>query len=234
MHMCKAYETWLFLESGPGLPPVNMAWDEALLEFVGAGGTPVFRVYSWAEPAVTFGYFQRFELVRRLTGFERPVRRPTGGGIVRHGNDLTYALVLPAGHWWYRLRATESYRTLHQWIGKAFSGLGLDPELAPSSYHPGHTGECFVGHEQFDLVLSGRKIAGAAQRRTQTGLLIQGSIQLPGHGPGMNEQTLALLQAGTEMFRVHWLQMQPNPELLQRVNWLVTNKYGTDAFNQKR
>lgn len=234
MHLCETSETWLFLDSGPGRPAVNMAWDEALLDFVGAERTPVFRVYGWTEPAVTFGYFQSFELVRRITGCQHPVRRPTGGGIVRHGNDLTYALVLPAGHWWYRLRATESYRTLHKWIGKAISRLGLEPELAASRSDAGHTGECFVGHEQFDLVLAGKKIAGAAQRRTQAGLLIQGSIQLSEHERGANALTMVLLETGAEMFKVRWVQMRPGPELVERVNWLASNKYGTEAFNRKR
>jgi hypothetical protein len=40
-------------------------------------------------------------------------------------------------------------------------------------------GACFAGHERFDLLWRGRKIAGAAQRRNQLGLLIQGSVQLP-------------------------------------------------------
>ena len=38
-------------------------------------------------------------------------------------------------------------------------------------------GQCFVGHEKFDLLWHGRKIAGAAQRRNKLGLLIQGSVQ---------------------------------------------------------
>jgi hypothetical protein len=40
-------------------------------------------------------------------------------------------------------------------------------------------GQCFVGHEKFDLLWHGKKIAGAAQRRSKLGLLIQGSVQPP-------------------------------------------------------
>src|SRR4029077_13674801 len=74
---------------------LNMALDEALLE---KAAMPALRFYRWGRPAISFGYFGKFDDAARAgVGYEL-VRRWTGGGIVLHGNDLTYSLVLPNGH----------------------------------------------------------------------------------------------------------------------------------------
>src|SRR5690348_2057601 len=99
--------TWLFCSS-PGDPAVNMAWDEVLLETMPSSRTPVMRFYSWTSPAASFGYFQKYSEVERVTLLRPLVRRPTGGGIVPHDADWTYSLAFPAGHPWYSLTAVES------------------------------------------------------------------------------------------------------------------------------
>ena len=47
------------------------------------------RFYAWLEPAATFGYFQRFAEVERMTLLRPLLRRPTGGGLVPHAADWT-------------------------------------------------------------------------------------------------------------------------------------------------
>jgi lipoyl(octanoyl) transferase len=70
---------------------MNMAIDEALFE---NATKPSIRLYQWNHPALSFGYFGRYADV---AGEDRDlVRRWTGGGIVFHGNDLTYSVVIPA------------------------------------------------------------------------------------------------------------------------------------------
>src|SRR4051812_38712715 len=49
-----------FLQTPPAAAAWNMALDEALLLFVSSIGEPIFRSYSWTEPAATFGYFQKY------------------------------------------------------------------------------------------------------------------------------------------------------------------------------
>jgi hypothetical protein len=169
--------TWLLLDSGPCPPAFNMALDEALLELAPGTAAPVLRLYGWTEPAATFGYFQRYAEIERLTTLRPLLRRPTGGGLVPHDADWTYSLAFPAGHEWHGLKAAASYRRVHEWLRLAFARLGVETELA-SCCRPG-AGQCFLGYEQHDLLWHGRKIAGAAQRRTKTGLLIQGSVQPP-------------------------------------------------------
>src|SRR5207245_6475497 len=71
---------------------MNMALDEALLEHATA---PSIRFYRWQSPALSFGYFGKFTDVDAYAPAHDLVRRWTGGGIVFHGDDLTYSIVIP-------------------------------------------------------------------------------------------------------------------------------------------
>ena len=77
-----------------------MAVDAALLQAAPSLASPVLRFYSWAEPAATFGYFQKYSDVERMTLLRPLVRRPTGGGLVPHDSDWTYSMVFPPGTAW--------------------------------------------------------------------------------------------------------------------------------------
>ena len=75
----------------------NMATDWWLFE---NAVTPTFRHYQWTEPEISFGYGQDWKWAEQETSTEidHLIRRPTGGGIVKHGKDWTYCLVLPIMH----------------------------------------------------------------------------------------------------------------------------------------
>ena len=243
---------WLLLNSGLCAPAFNMALDEALLEFLARLGKPVLRLYGWTEPAATFGYFQKFAEIERATLLRPLIRRPTGGGLVPHDADWTYSLAFPAGHEWYLLRAEESYRRAHEWIQAAFTRLDIPTNLAPQSRSSPRVealseirndqshltsaatkempGECFVGHEKSDLLWQGRKIAGAAQRRTRAGLLIQGSVQPPPVGLRRADWEKAMVA----VMRRTWEDFQPDAALCERTAWLGAQKYSQAAFLKKR
>jgi lipoate-protein ligase A len=157
------------------------------------------------------------------------IRRPTGGEIVPHDADWTYSLAFPAGAEWHGLRAEESYRRAHEWIRSAFAKLNVETELA-SCCMKSAPGQCFVGHEKFDLLWHGRKIAGAAQRRTLGGLLIQGSVQPPPVGLRRAEweEAMAAVAGGT------WIDFSPDAALRARVEMLVVQKYSHKTFLEKR
>jgi lipoate-protein ligase A len=235
--------SFLLLQSGPCAPAFNMALDEALLEAMPRLGQPVLRFYGWTEPAASFGYFQRFAEVERATLLRPLVRRPTGGGIVPHDADWTYSLAFPTGHEWYSLRAEDSYRRVHEWIQAAFGKLDVITELAPSSRKSG-PGQCFVGHEKSDLLWHGQKIAGAAQRRTRAGLLIQGSVQPPPLGLARADWERAMCDAAERRsVGVHALacspdklklELQPDAALQERAVELAAKKYSQATFTQTR
>lgn len=224
---------WLVLHSGKSDAAWNMALDEALLEFAREIGRPVLRFYGWTESAASFGYFQHYRDVEGWTGLRPLVRRPTGGGLVAHDADWTYALIFPPIHEWHGIKAEESYRRVHEWVSAAFGLLRVSTELAPAPIKE-VPGRCFVGAEKFDLLWSGRKIAGAAQRRNKFGLLVQGSVQ---EQPKEAERTIwekMMLEAGTNKFGAEWEELKPPAPLLERAEYLKTEKYLQASYNQRR
>jgi len=226
-------ETWLLLDSGPREAGFNMALDEALLESAAAHARPVFRFYGWTDRAATFGYSQRYHEVERLTLLRPLMRRPTGGGWVAHDADWTYSLVFPPGHWWYTLRARESYECVHAWIRDAFTRISVDTVLSPCCQKEA-PGQCFVGAERHDLLWQGRKIAGAAQRRNKLGLLIQGSVQPPPLALAKADWQKAMCGVAVEQWRVGWESLELHSVTVARAEELVRIKYSRSEFCQSR
>jgi lipoate-protein ligase A len=221
------------IQSGAGGAAHNMALDEALLESASSIGRPVLRFYGWAEPAATFGYFQKYAEVERWTLLRPLIRRPTGGGLVPHDADWTYSLVVPPTEPWYELSATESYRRMHEWVRAAFEKIGITTELAPCC-RKALPGQCFAGHEKYDVLWQERKVAGAAQRRNRKGLLIQGSVQPPpvqilrtDWEQAMGDAAEVLLGKTLEMFT-------PQAALVDRAGELAIATYSQTAYNCRR
>src|ERR1700730_10967615 len=106
---------------------LNMAIDEALLEIATA---PSIRFYRWDQPALSFGYFGRFADVANYASERDIVRRWTGGGIVFHGDDLTYSIVVPANDPVFEKSSMSIYENVHQAIRHALVGEGQHAELA--------------------------------------------------------------------------------------------------------
>lgn len=206
-----------------------MALDEALLVEAQSIGGPVLRFYGWTRPAASFGYFQRIADVEKAALLRPLVRRPTGGGIVPHDADWTYSVVIPAGHPWHSLRAQQSYRRIHEWVQSAFARLNVATTLADRARHP-RPGECFAGHEVDDVLWQGRKVAGAAQRRTRTGLLIQGSVQPPPLGLSRSSWQRTMCEAQP----ADWREWTPGDRLRRRVEELIRSKHGSEAYQRKR
>ena len=167
-----------------GDPPANMAIDAALPAALPEGAA-VFRHYGWTAPSATFGYAQKIADVRAATPPDiRLCRRITGGGIVDHRDDWTYALALQSDLPAVREPATRLYATLHACLRDALADTGVEAELAPCPRHCGESpaaaaaaDQCFVRAAANDVVRpGGPKIAGAAMRRSREGLLVQGSV----------------------------------------------------------
>jgi len=224
---------WLLLNSGKCEAAFNMALDEALLESAPHRCAPVLRFYGWTEPAATFGYFQKHAEVATLTKLHPLIRRPTGGGIVPHDADWTYSFVVPPNLEWYSLSAEASYRCIHDWLRLAFVELGVETELAPCC-KKSLPGQCFIGHEKFDLLWHGKKIAGAAQRRKKQGLLIQGSVQPPPKPLKRELFEAAMAAVAQKAFGVSWTKFAPAASLHDLTEILVREKYSLAEHNQQR
>ena len=227
------FDQWLLLDSGACDCAFNMALDEALLEFAPELGGPVLRFYGWTQPAASFGYFQRIAEIELATPLRPLVRRPTGGGLVPHDADWTYSVVIPPNHSWYALRAAESYERMHRWIQAAFASLGVATELAPCCRKE-MPGQCFAGFEKSDVLRLGRKVAGAAQRRTKTGLLIQGSIQPPPSGVTRTRWQEAMVNAAGSEWMMLFQSVEPDAKVRRRAEFLAAEKFSRAEHNRRR
>jgi lipoate-protein ligase A len=106
-------------------------------------------------------------------------------------------------------------------------------ELAGHTFHT-TPGQCFVGAEQFDVLHQGAKVAGAAQRRSRQGLLIQGSIQPPAFALDRRHWQTQMLQTATRQWQVTWERINlPDPVGVSAAELAVT-KYSQDKHNRKR
>ncbi len=153
----------------------NMAVDEWLL---GQSEQPILRVYKWQPHWGSFGYFVTDVDAAAALGDLQRVRRWTGGGIVNHTADWTYTLVFPGRDGLAGLKGPGCYCVIHRALAGALQELGHGVHMAGSG-EPARGGECFIHPVEHDILdAAGKKMAGAGQRRTTSGLLHQGSLAL--------------------------------------------------------
>lgn len=216
-------ELHVYDDCEPRSPALNMAIDEALLEIA---TSPSLRFYRWRSPALSFGYFGAFADVAGQRCDREIVRRWTGGGIVLHGDDLTYSVIIPAGHRFFARSSFAIYSALHDAIRQALKGNGIEATLANSA-SPKVSEDCFANAVRADVISQGQKIAGAAHRRSRSGLLHQGSIQkakLPRRFIDDFARTLCN----------RFERKVVSQELLDRATVVAQAKYGTAEWLMRR
>jgi lipoyl(octanoyl) transferase len=227
----------VYHDHAPHSAAMNMAIDEALLEFA---AVPLIRFYRWQSPALSFGYFGRFTDVASYQCERDLVRRWTGGGIVFHGEDLTYSLVIPSSDTAFAESSTSIYEKVHQALCDALSETGHPAVLAAgtdrgpdSATVTTGTGirdagySCFANPVRVDVMIDGRKIAGAAQRRIRRGLLQQGSIQ------GIDLQSDLAQRFARELSTVR-RERKVDEKILNRARELAEQRYGAESWLRKR
>jgi lipoate-protein ligase A len=204
-----------------------MALDEALLWRAVSSGGALARFYRWNAPALTVGYSE----ARRGTTPPGAVRRFTGGGLVEHGEDVTFALALPAGSEAAGADAPSRYAWIHRALALALGGAGLPVALVAEA--GGGDGPCFAHPVESDLIdpETGAKLGGGAQRRSRGAVIHQGSLRLP---------------SGLRHPRADWVDRfcggiaettaeLPLPEreaLMIAAGRLENERYGTDDWNR--
>ena len=220
-----------------------MALDEALLRTAAQRVRPLLRVYSWEKPSVSFGYFQKFPA--HLADRYEIVRRPTGGGVVYHGDDTTYTVVVPPAHPLCAMKTADAYCALHKAVAAACGLCSRESHSRPSdpiprkrfaatipSLHQAQVAsprgqyECFQRPVSGDVMAGGRKLAGAAQRRTKWGMLHQGSIAARLSADQLREgfcRELSVVFARYESTDVEQ----------QLAEKLTREKYSTDGWNHR-
>jgi len=202
---------------------VNMAIDEALLE---TAETPSIRFYKWDHPALSFGYFGKFADVASYVPERDLVRRWTGGGIVFHGDDLTYSIVIPEAAPAFSESPMSIYEEIHGGLRAALVANGQSAQLVANGV-PKISDSCFANPVRADVLSNGRKIAGAAQRRTRRGLLQQGSIQ------GVDLANKFADQFASELCSNCYHQTL-DERLIARADEIAEQKYGAASWLQRR
>jgi lipoate-protein ligase A len=217
---------------------LNMAMDEALLETASA---PTLRFYRWDHPALSFGYFGKLSDVENEK--RDIVRRWTGGGIVLHGEDLTYSIVIPASDSAFGESSASIYEKTHAAIRAALAFNGQVANLAEgrdaalqrqsgsdrprTSQRDVPTESCFANPVKADVMIGGEKIAGAAQRRTRRGLLQQGSIQNIDLAPDFEKSLAGQLSQNC-------IERTIKQAHVERAQQIAKEKYATAAWLQRR
>jgi lipoate-protein ligase A len=217
--MARVFESLsLWIDPVPRDGPSQMACDEVLL---GHAGEPVLRVFRWAGPWISIGYFVPWREAATVAPGWPVCRRWTGGGVVVHDGDFTFTLTAPRAEAWSRLRPEESYRVLHVAVATALRGMGCAATLFDGAVR----GEaaCFAGPVRYDVVDGARKVAGGAQRRTKRGLLHQGSIRQDGLGPEFGSVLADVLSSSTTVWN-------PKTNFEEEVAALALGKYARDEF----
>jgi lipoate-protein ligase A len=229
----------VYHDNVPRSGAMNMAIDEALLEMAEISA---IRFYCWESPGLSFGYFGKFAEVAGDSAGRDLVRRWTGGGMVFHGDDLTYTIVIPANEPAFSESSISIYEKVHLALSEALIRDGKRVQLlsvaavcdrrsqannATATERRYSKRACFANPVPADVMLDGRKIAGAAQRRTRAGLLHQGSIQHVDLANGLAERFSRALSLKCHARNI-------GCELLRRAEAIAAQKYGTEAWLRKR
>lgn len=228
----------------------NMAADEVMLE-VAIAGTASFRLYTWNVPTVSLGYFQparERESQANLSSLPF-VRRSSGGAMLIHHHELTYALALPAGPDW-QPRGRSWICQMHEAIAHALQSRRVDARLVDCDEERklGQT-FCFLHQTPGDLLIEGHKVAGSAQRKSRGALLQHGGMLLRRsmHAPalaGISDLAGIELSArdfqsdvtesvqhcfGWKLQAADWSSSEMN-----RLQELAQKKYAGESWNLKR
>lgn len=237
---------WRILDTASADAATNMAIDETLLRSYSLrASAPTFRVYGWDPEALSLGYSQD---AREVLGpdISNPfVRRITGGGVIRHGDEITYSLTCAKEDLGIPSSVTSSYKTVSSFLITFYNRLGLDAAFACDVAGPGEklgapSPFCFDAKEKYDIVVAGRKMGGSAQKRSRNAIFQHGSIplapieQLLGQAPGAEELSRALAGSFAETFDVTMEAGRLSAAEMDLFEYLRERKYESREWNLDR
>ena len=183
----------------------NMALDEALAAEAARLDRVLVRISTWSEPTLSLGAFQAIAEARALRTLEgvKIVRRPSGGGAILHGSDVTLAVAVPRLH--PSGGTQQLYDAVHGALVAELTARGVAAGLSAGRARGERSGSdpvaggaaaagtpadgpllCFDRRAVGDVVLpmadgrfgSDAKILGSAQRRLRGAVLQHGSLLL--------------------------------------------------------
>jgi len=252
---------WRLLFTPDVDPYMNMAIDETLTrKCIDSEDRPAaIRFYTWKETSCSIGYFQKIENVHKTQDDKRipVVRRPTGGGIVYHGNDITFSIIRRRIQSNRRENITSFYKLIGESLLRGLEKLGF----ACTFYHPeekSHRPEskrkplndclaqqsfCSVTPAKYDIMINGSKVAGYAARRSQEAVLCQGYLDVHKRWKEQykdsREKAICLLfdnLAGSfkNVFGITLTSSQLTEEEMKLADKIRDKKYACDEWNYRK
>jgi len=172
---------WLRLEDRCASGSWQMAADDWMLARAEQGEC-LARIYTFAEPTVSLGYFQSANGLADVPSLAclPMVRRITGGDLLVHHLELTYAIAAPVealGN--VRDLPCRVHRAVSHWLrrlGIETTCQGVAGKIAHAEAPQGML--CFLHPAGGDILRSGHKVMGSAQRKRRGAVLQHGSLLL--------------------------------------------------------
>ena len=197
------------INTGEGTAAQNMLLDGQLLDSLDSTEEIIIHLYQWKTDSLTYGHFIDPSKFLDLAAVERRgldlAKRPTGGGMIFHLWDYAFSVLVPATHSAFSLNTLDNYKFINQAVIGAIQRLRTHSEeikLLPQEPVPLDAASahfCMAKATRYDVMINGKKVGGAAQRRTKKGYLHQGTISLQAPDPEYLQDVLlpntAVLQA---------------------------------------
>ena len=151
-------------------PWENMRKDDLALSTLEKEGMPTYRIYRWDRLCLSLGHFQSLR-----ENISIPVvKRPTGGGALFHGWDISFSIADFRNRW----GGTPSmvYTNVSRIFLEIFKNLGV--EVRVERFKGGYRDRfyCFWVPTLGEITYEGRKVVSMAMRTGKRGFLIHGSV----------------------------------------------------------
>jgi len=178
---------WEVIETNAKESESTMRFDEKLLENLSQNPRNLLHFYDWEQDSATYGCLVNPADYLNLEGVQKRNmalgKRPTGGGIVFHMWDMAFSALVPANSALFSENTLENYAVINRAVLSAVKEFlnESEPEITPTDFNPSDAScmrFCMAQPTKYDVILNGRKVAGAAQRKTKHGFLHQGTISL--------------------------------------------------------
>lgn len=175
------------INTGENSATENMRIDEALLKSLDPKGLPKLHLYKWKGDCATYGHFSKPENLLDL-GFAKKknlslAKRITGGGVTFHFSDYAFSFLMPKKHLNFSDNTLENYRFVNQFVIKAVAAcMGSEENL--DYFDPCQNNDsmsmqfCMAKPTKYDVLYNGKKVGGAAQRKTNNGYLHHGTVSI--------------------------------------------------------
>ena len=132
------------------------------------------RIYQWINPTISLGVKNKLSILN-LEYLKKHnievVYRETGGGAIFHQDDLCFSVIISND-----FTPKENYAFIKNIFQKVLTDLNLN--ITKTKKNNSDANICFLGSNQHELSIDGKKIIAIAQKMKNRRFLVQGSIQL--------------------------------------------------------